>query len=252
MALDSGNGERLMKKTERILVIIPTYNEVENIEKLIPIVLGQYPTVEVLVVDDGSPDGTADAVEHMAKGTSRVHLLKRPGKSGLGKAYIAGFRFALEHGYDFVFEMDADFSHDPNEMPALVRAMEHSDLAVGSRYSQGVTVIRWPMSRLLLSYFANGYARFVTRLPLRDTTSGYKCFKRKVLESIDWNRIHSDGYAFQIEVNHKAWKLGFRLAEVPIIFVDRAVGQSKMSSGIISEALWMVWRLRFLSCFGKL
>ncbi|MBN1894458.1 polyprenol monophosphomannose synthase [bacterium] len=241
-----------MKKTDRILVIIPTYNEVENIEKLIPIVLGQYPTVEVLVVDDGSPDGTADAVEHMAKSTNRVHLLKRPGKAGLGKAYIEGFRFALERGFDFVFEMDADFSHDPNEMPALLKAMEHSDLAVGSRYSQGVTVIRWPMSRLLLSYFANKFTRFVTRLPLRDTTSGYKCFKRKVLESIDWKQIHSDGYAFQIEVNHKAWKLGYRLAEVPIIFVDRAVGQSKMSSGIISEALWMVWRLRIMSCLGRL
>jgi dolichol-phosphate mannosyltransferase len=251
MPLDSGTGENLMKKTDRILVIIPTYNEVENIEKLIPIVLGQYPTVDVLVVDDGSPDGTADAVEHMAKGTDRVHLLKRPGKAGLGKAYIEGFRFALEHGFDFVFEMDADFSHDPNEIPALLKAMEHSDLAVGSRYIQGVTVIRWPMSRLLLSYFANWYTRFVTRLPLRDTTSGYKCFKRKVLESIDWKQVHSDGYAFQIEVNHKAWKLGFRLAEVPIIFADRAVGQSKMSSGIVSEALWMVWRLRLLSCFGK-
>ena len=247
--------KRSAKHTEEnkeILVIIPTYNELENIQKLIPQVLAQNSKIEILVVDDNSPDGTATAVERIMQTTSRLHLLKRPSKMGLGTAYVAGFRFALEKEYNFIFEMDADFSHDPNEIARFLEAIHDYDLVIGSRYIRGVNVVNWPMSRLLLSWLANLYTRIVTDLPLKDSTSGYKCFRREVLEAIDLERVNSDGYAFQIEMDFKAWKKGFRLREIPIVFVDRNVGVSKMSSGIVREAALMVWKLRFLSIVGRL
>ncbi len=240
-----------MGSVPEVLIIIPTYNEVENIQKLIPKVLEQDNRVDILVVDDNSPDQTAEAVERWAKKTSRVKLLKRPAKLGLGTAYVAGFKFALKEGYKFIFEMDADFSHDPKEIPAFLKAIEDHDLIIGSRYIKGVNVVNWPLSRLMLSYFANMYTRFVTGMPLRDATGGYKCFRREVLEAIDLDNINSDGYAFQIEMDFKAWKKGFRVAEIPIIFVDRYIGISKMSSNIVREAVWMVWRLRISGMFRK-
>jgi dolichol-phosphate mannosyltransferase len=236
----------------RILVIVPTYNEVGNIVPLIPRILGQNPAIEVLVVDDGSPDGTAAAVGEVMRTEPRVHLITRPSKLGLGTAYVAGFRYALERGYPLVFEMDADFSHDPNDIPRFLAAAESADLVLGSRYVQGVNVINWPMSRLLLSWFANRYTRFVTGLPIQDATGGYKCFRRRVLEQIPLDRIRSDGYAFQIEMTFLARRAGFRVLEIPIVFTDRNVGYSKMSSRIVREAAWMVWKLRFLSLAGKL
>jgi len=241
-----------MEENKEILVIIPTYNELENIQKLVPQVLAQNSKIEILVVDDNSPDGTADAVEKMMQTTSRLHLLKRSSKMGLGTAYVAGFRFALERQYNIIFEMDADFSHDPEEIPRFLETIRDYDLVIGSRYIRGVNVVNWPMSRLLLSWLANLYTRIVTGLPLKDSTSGYKCFKRRVLEAIDLDRVNSDGYAFQIEMDFKAWKKGFRLIEIPIVFVDRDVGVSKMNSGIVREAAIMVWRLRFLSLLGRL
>jgi dolichol-phosphate mannosyltransferase len=236
----------------RILVIVPTYNEVGNIVQLIPRILSQDPAVEVLVVDDHSPDGTSAAVEAVTLRDPRVHLITRSGKMGLGTAYVAGFRYALEHGYPLVFEMDADFSHDPNDIPRFLKAAESCDLVLGSRYVGGVNVINWPMSRLLLSWFANRYTRLVTGLPVRDATGGYKCFHRRVLDAIDLSRIRSDGYAFQIEMTFMARRAGFRVVEIPIVFTDRNVGYSKMSSRIVREAAWMVWKLRFLSLVGKL
>ena len=231
---------------ERALVIVPTYNERENIARLTETVLRQDPRLEVLVVDDGSPDGTAAIVESIMSANRRVHLLQRPKKLGLGTAYLAGFRWALDHGYDLVFEMDADFSHDPAHLPEFLRASEASDLVLGSRYRQGkVTVVNWPIARLLLSYFANVYARAVTGLPVWDATGGFKCFRRAVLQSIDLTKVRSNGYAFQIEMSFRAWKRGFRIVEIPIVFVDRTEGQSKMSRAIMWEAVWMVWRLRW-------
>ena len=240
------------RKGKRILIIIPTYNEIDNIQKLVPQVLKQDSRIEILVIDDNSPDGTAGAVEAMMKNTSGLHLLKRPKKLGLGTAYVAGFRYALERDYDFIFEMDADFSHDPDEIPNFIKAIEDYDLVIGSRYIRGANVVNWPISRLLLSWSANVYSRFVTRLPVKDTTSGYKCFRREVLESIDLDRVHSDGYAFQIEMDFLAWKKGYRLNEISIVFVDRYVGVSKMNPGIVREAAWIVWKLRIMSLLGKL
>jgi len=237
------------KNVERILVIIPTYNERENIAELIPAVLTKKPELEVLVVDDGSPDGTAELVSGLSDHEPRIHLLRRKAKEGLGRAYVAGFRYALEHGYDLVFEMDADFSHNPKYIPSFLKAAREADLVIGSRYLTGVNVINWPMSRLLLSYFANLFARVVTGLPLRDPTGGYKCIRRIVLESIDLDRIGSEGYSFQIEVNYKAWKMGFRIKEIPIVFYERARGTSKMSTKIIREALLLVWKMRVLALF---
>ena len=238
---------------ERALVIIPTYNERENIARMITTVLGKDPRLEVLVVDDGSPDGTAEIVEALASETRRVHILKRPRKMGLGTAYLAGFRWSLERGYDYTFEMDADFSHDPAHLPEFLRAIETADLVLGSRYREGkVTVVNWPMTRLLLSYFANVYARVVTGLPLWDATGGFKCYRRAVLESIDLDDVRSNGYAFQIETSFRAWKRGFRIVEIPIVFVDRTEGTSKMSKAIVREAIWMVWRLRLWSMTGRL
>ena len=240
------------RKEKRILVIIPTYNEVDNIRKLVPLVLNQDSRIEILVIDDNSPDGTAEAVEAMMKNTPDLHLMKRPEKLGLGTAYVAGFRYALEKDYDFIFEMDADFSHDPVEIPNFLKAMEGYDLVIGSRYIRGANVVNWPISRLLLSWSANVYSRFITGLPIKDATSGYKCFRREVLESIDLDRVHSDGYAFQIEMDFLAWKKKFRLHEISIVFVDRYVGVSKMNPGIVREAAWIVWKLRIMSLMGKL
>lgn len=242
-----------MNRNHKILVIIPTYNEVENIQKLIPMVLVQDSRIHVLVIDDNSPDGTADQVEKMMKKMNdRLQLIKRPRKMGLGTAYVDGFKFALKKRYDIVFEMDADFSHDPDAISQFLESIEDNDLVVGSRYIRGVNVINWPMSRLILSWLANFYTRIVTGLPLKDATSGYKCLKREVLEAIDLDDVHSDGYAFQIEIDFKVWKMGFRVKEIPIVFFDRYVGISKMNNRIIREAVWMVWKLRLLSLFGRL
>jgi dolichol-phosphate mannosyltransferase len=238
---------------DRALVIVPTYNERFNIARLIPAVLAQDPSLEVLVVDDGSPDGTGQIVDGIAANNARVHVIHRPGKLGLGTAYIAGFRWALERKYDLVFEMDADFSHNPERLPEFLAAIRESDVVLGSRYQNGhVNVVNWPMSRLFLSYAANIYARFVTGLPIFDTTGGFKCFRRNVLESIDLNSVKSNGYAFQIEMSYRAWKRGFQLFEIPIIFVDRTEGVSKMSKKIVREAIWMVWRLRWWSLTGRI
>ncbi len=238
----------------KALVIIPTFNERENLAELVPQVLAADPGVEILVVDDGSPDGTGRLAEDLARSTGRVHVLHRPGKLGLGSAYVAGFRWALANtDAEFVFEMDADFSHDPRYLPEMLRLAgeEGFDLVLGSRYvGGGANVVNWPIRRLLLSYSANVYARWVTGLPLRDSTGGFKCFRRRVLESIDLDQIRSDGYGFQIEVNFHSWKQGFRIRELPIVFVDRHSGTSKMNRRIIVEAFWLVWKLRFMSLWG--
>jgi dolichol-phosphate mannosyltransferase len=238
---------------DRALVIVPTYNERFNIARIIPAVLAQDPALEVLVVDDGSPDGTGAIVDAIAATNSRVHVIHREKKLGLGTAYLAGFRWALERKYDLVFEMDADFSHNPERLPEFLEAIKEADLVLGSRYQDGhVNVVNWPMSRLFLSYGANVYARFVTGLPIFDATGGFKCFRRNVLESIDLNAVKSNGYAFQIEMSYRVWKRGFRLFEIPIIFVDRTEGVSKMSKKIVREAVWMVWRLRWWSLTGRI
>jgi dolichol-phosphate mannosyltransferase len=238
---------------ERALVIVPTYNERENIAKLIDAVLEQDQRLEVLVVDDGSPDGTGAIVDELAARNPRVHALHRPKKMGLGTAYLAGFKWALAHDYDYVFEMDADFSHDPQHLPQFLEAIRDADVVLGSRYRDGkVTVVNWPMTRLLLSYFANIYARTVTGLQLADSTGGFKCFRRSVLEAIDLDAVRSNGYAFQIEMSFRAWKKGFRIVEIPIVFVDRTEGESKMSKKIVREAIWMVWRLRWWALTGRL
>lgn len=236
----------------RFCVIIPTFNESENILQLIPKVLEKDSRIDILVVDDHSPDGTGDQVERLARENSRVLLIRRSGKLGLGTAYVTGFKYALKAGFDLIFEMDADFSHNPKALTEFIAVVEDYDLVVGSRYVSGVNVVNWPISRLLLSWMANLYTRMITGMPLRDATSGFKCFRRSVLENIDLNHIHSDGYAFQIEMHFKAWKQGARIKEVPIIFIDRTLGESKMHAGIIKEAVWMVWKMRLLSLFGKL
>jgi dolichol-phosphate mannosyltransferase len=238
--------------SERILVIIPTYNERTNVSLIVPAVLEQDPRLHVLVVDDSSPDGTGELADELAAADSRVHVLHRSAKQGLGRAYIAGFRWALERGYDLICEMDADFSHDPKFLPELLRTAGEADLVIGSRYKQGVNVINWPISRLLLSLGANEYARRITGLPLTDSTGGFKCFRRAVLEAIELDAVRSNGYAFQIEMSFRAWKKGFRLAEIPIVFTDRVEGQSKMSKRIVREAIWMVWWLRLRGLAGRL
>ncbi len=236
----------------RVLVIIPTYNEAVNLPQIVPVVLAQDSRVEVLVVDDNSPDGTGKLADDMAAANPRVHVLHRQAKEGLGRAYLAGFDWALKQSFEAVFEMDADFSHDPTFIPAFLKALDDADLVLGSRYATGVNVINWPISRLLLSLGANFYARVVTGLPLSDSTGGFKCFRRSVLSAIDLSRVKSNGYAFQIEMSFRAWKKGFRLKEVPIIFHDRVEGASKMSKKIVREAVWMVWWLRLRSMVGKL
>ena len=239
--------------SERALVIVPTYNERENIERLIATVLAQDASLDILVVDDGSPDGTGEIADRIAEQNPRVHAVHRPKKMGLGTAYLTGFRWALARDYAYVFEMDADFSHDPAHLPQFLNAIQDCDLVLGSRYRNGrVTVVNWPMTRLLLSYFANIYARVVTGLELGDATGGFKCFRRSVLEAIPLDEVRSNGYAFQIEMSFRAVRKNFRITEIPIVFVDRTDGVSKMSKHIVREAIWMVWRLRWWALTGKL
>ncbi len=245
----------------RALIIIPTYNEIDNVENIVRAVLEQEkntPDVQlsVLIVDDNSPDGTAAVVKKLqedpALGPERVHLLSRPGKMGLGTAYVEGFRYGLSHTFDYIFEMDADFSHDPEEIPNFLREIKSYDVVLGSRYITGANVANWPLRRLLLSYYANKYARIVTGLKVYDTTGGFKCFRREVLESIDLNGIHSNGYAFQIEMNFRAWRKKFRIKEIPIVFVDRRAGTSKMNKSIVREAVLLVWKLKLKTISGEL
>jgi dolichol-phosphate mannosyltransferase len=236
----------------KALIIIPTYNEKENLIELMDRIFAQGLPTEVLVVDDNSPDGTGALADELSSKDARVHVMHRPGKMGLGSAYVAGFRWALEHNYDAIFEMDADFSHNPESLGEFLRELEGADLVLGSRYLHGVTVVNWPLSRLILSYAANVYSRVITGVPFKDLTGGYKCFRRQVLEAIDLSRVRSDGYAFQIEMTFKAWRKGFRIREIPILFVDRRAGVSKMSKRIVREAAWMVWRLRLLDLLRAL
>jgi dolichol-phosphate mannosyltransferase len=232
------------------LIIIPTFNEADNVSKIIPEVLAQDEGFHVLIVDDNSPDGTAMLIKEMQKTNQRIHLIERASKLGLGTAYVAGFKYALSQGFDFVFEMDADFSHDPTMLVKLLEKAEEFDLVIGSRYVSGVNVVNWPLRRLILSYSANLYTRIITGLPVKDATAGFKCYRRAVLESFDLDSIKSNGYSFQIETNYIAWKHGFRLSEVPIVFTDRREGVSKMSKHIVYEAAWMVWKLKFRGMFA--
>jgi dolichol-phosphate mannosyltransferase len=235
----------------KVLVVVPTYNELMNLPHVVPAILSQDPRLHILVVDDNSPDGTGSLADRLSEIEPRVHVLHRANKEGLGKAYLAGFRWALAREYEVVFEMDADFSHDPDRIGDFLRAIQDADLVLGSRYVKGVNVINWPISRLLLSLGANLYARVVTGLPLTDATGGFKAFRRQVLEAIDLDKVRSNGYAFQIEMSFIAWKKGFRLKEIPIVFTDRMEGQSKMNKRIVREAIWMVWWLRLRSIFGR-
>ena len=234
------------------VVIIPTYNEKENIELLIKAIAELPVPFDVLIIDDNSPDGTAAEVARIMESEPRVHLISRPGKMGLGSAYVSGFKYALANGYDYILEMDADFSHNPNDIPRLLEAARKYDLVIGSRYCQGVNIVNWPFKRLLISYFASKYVRAITGMPVKDPTGGFKCFNRRVLEAINLDRILSDGYAFQIEMNFRAWVKGFRVHEVPIVFTERIDGVSKMSRRIVWEAVWMVWRLQIMKLLGKI
>lgn len=236
----------------KIVAVIPTYNEYDNIARLIGEVLAQSPDLQVLIVDDNSPDGTGELVESLARKNSRIHILRRPGKMGLGSAYCDGFRAAIDYGADYIVEMDADFSHDPATIPRFLEMMSDYDLVIGSRYLNGISVVNWPLRRLMLSYFANVYTRIITGLRIADCTSGFKCFRRQVIESIDLSRIRSDGYSFQIEMNFRCVEMGFRVGEIPIIFIDRHSGSSKMSKRIVREAVLMVWKLKLGSLLKKL
>jgi dolichol-phosphate mannosyltransferase len=235
----------------RTLVIIPTYNEQENVRGIVPAVLAQSPEVDVLIVDDGSPDGTGDIVAEMANSEPRINLLRRAGKLGLGTAYVAGFKWGLERGYDCLMEMDADFSHDPKEIPNFLKAIANADLVLGSRYKDGVRVVNWPLKRLVLSKGASIYVRIITGLPVMDPTGGFKCFRRQVLEAMQLDQIRSNGYAFQVEMTYEAWLQGFRVTEIPITFADRYAGNSKMSGKIVREALWMIWALAVANGFRR-
>ncbi len=234
------------------LIIVPTYNEIENIQRLLPELMALDTDVRVLVVDDNSPDGTGKLADELAAENERISVLHRPEKLGLGSAYVAGFRHAIQQDVDCVFEMDADFSHDPAMIPRFIEEIASCDVVIGSRYISGINVVNWPMSRLLLSYFANIYTRVVTGMTIRDTTSGFKCFRREVLEHIDLASVRSDGYAFQIEMNFRCWRKGYRMREIPIIFVDRRSGTSKLSQGVINEAVWIVWWLRLQRILRRL
>ncbi len=241
--------------TGRALVIIPTYNEARNIRSVLEQTLALPEGLHVLVVDDASPDATAERVRELQnRFPGRIHLIERPGKRGLGSAYLTGFRFALDKGYTYLCEMDADLSHNPEDLPRLIAPIRagEADLAIGSRYVDGVRVVNWPLSRLILSYGAGIYTRLITRLPVRDVTAGFVCFHRRVLEAIDLDRVRSNGYSFQIEMKYRAWRKGFRLVEVPVIFTERTEGQSKMSKAIVREAILKVWELRLRSLIGKL
>jgi len=238
---------------DRFLVVIPTYNECDNLPRIIPLVLAEDSRIEILVVDDDSPDGTGEVAADIARTEPRVSVLRRDAKDGLGRAYLAGFRWGLERGYRLICEMDADLSHDPQKLPTLIAEAGAADVVIGSRYVGGrVNVVNWPMSRLLISYFGSFYARTITGLPVRDATGGFNCFRREVLEALDLERIQSNGYAFQIELKFRAHRRGFRLQEVPIVFVERDTGESKMSKRIIREAVWMVWWLRIQDLLGRL
>jgi len=232
----------------RSLVIIPTYNEKENIKIVIEKLRALKIDLDILIIDDNSPDSTAAIVRETQKTMPNLHLIERPGKLGLGTAYVMGFKWALERDYQYILEMDADLSHNPEDVPRLISECEKgSDLVIGSRYCKGVNVINWPIKRLILSYGANKYTRIVTGLPIKDATAGFKCFHRRVLAEIDLTRLKSSGYSFQIEMNFRAWKKGFKVTEIPIIFIERSEGKSKMSRGIVYEAVFMVWKLKILS-----
>lgn len=233
------------------LVIIPTYNEAENIKNIIQKIFAVSRQLDILIIDDNSPDNTAKIVEECIKEEPRIHLIKRPKKLGLGTAYILGFGYALKNNYDFVFEMDADFSHDPNDLPRFIELIDRFDLVIGSRYINGVSVVNWPMKRLLLSYFACIFARMVTGVPVKDLTSGFKCYSRRALESVNWQKFRVDGYGFQIQSVYAVYRAGLSLKEIPIIFVERRAGTSKMSKRIIWEAFWLVWKLRFMSLLKR-
>lgn len=234
----------------KTIVVIPTYNEIENIDAMIDAIHSYVPSMHILIVDDGSPDGTAAAVQRRMQNDERVHLLERAKKSGLGTAYCAGFTKALAEGYDIICQMDADFSHNPEVLVAFLKELESCDVVIGSRYFTGVNVVNWPMSRLILSYTANLYTRIITRMPIKDATGGFKGFRASVLRGIDLTKIRSNGYAFQIEMNYRAWRLGSNIREISIIFIDRVNGVSKMSKNIIFEAAWLVWKLRLGTLFG--
>ena len=231
--------------SQKSLVIVPTYNEKDNLPSIVARIMRHPDYVELLVVDDTSPDGTGKIADGIAAQNPRVHVLHRPEKNGLGRAYCAGFKWALERDYQFILEMDGDFSHNPDDIPAFLAAAQNADLVLGSRYKDGIRVINWPLRRLMLSMGAGKYVRFITGMPISDPTGGYKCFRRAALQSVDLDAIRSNGYSFQIEMTHKLWRQGMRIVEVPIIFTDRFLGSSKMSRKIVFEALWMVWRLWF-------
>jgi dolichol-phosphate mannosyltransferase len=231
--------------SQNALVIVPTYNERENLPRLIERVIRQPAAVDLLLVDGNSPDGTGKLADEIAAKNARVHVLHEKEKAGLGRAYIAGFQWALQRDYEFIMEMDGDISHNPDDIPAFLAAAQNADLVIGSRYSNGIRVINWPLKRLMLSMAAAKYVQIITGMPISDPTGGYKCFRRATLKSLDLDAVRSNGYSFQIEMSHKVWRQGMRIAEVPIVFTDRFQGTSKMSSKIVREALWMVWRLLF-------
>ena len=242
-----------MTAPQRVLVIVPTYNECDNLPRVAPLILAQGNAFHILVVDDNSPDGTGEVADAMAARDERVNVLHRPGKQGLGAAYVAGFGWGLERGFDVLIEMDADLSHPADRLPALVAALDEVDVAVGSRYVGGnITVVNWPLRRLMISLFGSWYARMITRVPVNDATGGFNAFRRRVLETVGLGKIQSNGYSFQIELKLRAWRAGFTLCEVPIVFTERDSGESKMSGRIIREAVWRVWKLRLLDLLGKL
>jgi dolichol-phosphate mannosyltransferase len=236
---------------KKALVIIPTYDEKNNVRPIAQAVFRIQPDISILFVDDNSPDGTGKIIDEMCTDDKRVNVVHKQGKAGLGRAYITGFKWAIEHGYELIFEMDADFSHDPAEIPHFLKTAENADLVLGSRYMHGIRITNWPLSRLMLSKGAATYVRLITGMPVTDPTGGYKCYRREVLTAIDLDSIVSNGYSFQIEMTHSAWTKGFRIAEIPITFVDRRAGYSKMSANIVREALWQVWKLSFRNGFRR-
>lgn len=247
-----GKGQNRKGNSVKAIVVVPTFNERENLEKLIPAIFAVDDGIDVLVVDDNSSDGTGTVADQFALETGRVHVLHRPMRMGLGSAYIDGFKYALKHtDAEYIFEMDADFSHDPKFIPDFLEAIQDADLVVGSRYVKGISIVNWPLNRLIISKIGNWYARTITRLPLTDLTAGFKCFRRELLEQIDLDGIHSNGYSFQIETSYMVWKKRFRIKEISVIFVDRTIGESKITYGIVWEAIWRVWVLRFRHLFGR-